>query len=171
MITNPSLLDAAPAEDSPVLQSFQQLAAMLQSLRQTGKPPLGNVWDPSIDYPGRQPTDFANDLVSTYKTDGDFGILPSASYTVTGLSPSFSVPEGDLECATITTRMSLRPAHGTEIEQPSTEGAFGSLLPPGEYSSVTEQGSVQVCVIRQAGTSFVQGLLGGDYSADGVPSP
>jgi hypothetical protein len=171
VITDPSLLDAAPAEDPPVLQSFQQLAAMLQSLRQTGKPPSGNVWDPSIDYPGRQPTDFANDLVSTYKTDGDFGILPSASYKVTGLSPGFSVPEGDIECATITTQMSLRPAHGSEIEQPSTEGAFGSLLPPGEYSSVTEQGSVQVCVIRQAGTSFVQGLLGGDYSADGVPSP
>jgi hypothetical protein len=144
---------------------------MFQSLRQTGQPPSGNVWDSSIDYPGHQPTDFANDLISTYETDGDFGILPSVSYKVTGLSPSFSVPEGDLACATITTRMSLRPSHGTEIEQPPTEGAFGSLLPPGEYSSVTEQGSVQVCVIRQAGTSFVQGLLGGDYNADGVPSP
>jgi hypothetical protein len=144
---------------------------MFKSLRQTGLPPSGNAWDSTIENPGHQPSDFANGLISSLQTDDAFDMVTSASYGVTSLSPSFSVAGGDIECATITSLLSFRPVRGTEIQQPSTDGAFGQLVPPGEYSSVTEQGSMNVCLLQQGRITSVQGLLGGDYNADEVPIP
>jgi hypothetical protein len=171
MLDLPSALDAPVATDPPQATSFEQLASMFESLRQSGKPPAGNPWDWTISDSGHQPSDFADDLIDSHQTDTAFHIVSSVSYTVSSYSPSFSISLGDISCAMLTVQMSLRPAHGSFLVQPSTEGAVGSLLPSGDYSSVAEQGSVDLCLVKADGTTEVQGVIGGLYNADGVPYP
>ena len=167
----PSLLNARAAADPPLPQDFSQLAEMFQSLRQSGQPPAGNPWDQSIYDSTHQPGDLANELIDSHQTDAAFGMIASVSYSVTSYSPSFGVDDGNVRCATLASRIVLRSAQGAYVEQPPTEGAFGSLLSPGDYSSVIEEGSLDVCLLRVGDNTTVKGEIGGLYNADGVPYP
>ena len=165
----PSLLNARAAADPPLPQDFSQLLGIpiSQAVRSATRwQPVGSD-DVRFDAPAWRPCQWIGRLASDRRRFRDDS---SVSYSVTSYSPSFGVDDGDVRSATLASRIVLRSAQGAYVEQPPTEGAFGSLLSPGDYSSVTEEGSLDVCLLRVGDNTTVKGEIGGLYNADGVPT-
>ncbi len=152
---------STPLESTP----FVELAALFQSLRQTGVPLAGDWWNSLINEPRKELTDFASGLTSGYDLDQALGVVPEATFGVDDYSASFSVPGGAISCATITGQVTMRPQDGLTMAQTNGSSVFGPLVPPGAYSSVTFHESVDTCLVLLKGIYEMQGMSGGTYSA------
>ena len=163
LLTSPVALGLAPTSSTPGTTPFVELASLFQSLRQTGSPLAGDIWDSLINEPDKELSDFASDLTDGYDLDESFGIDVVATFGMNDYSTAFAVPGGSMTCATITGEVITRPAQGSTMTNIGT--TFGPLVPPGNYSSVTFHEAVDTCVMLVDGVYDMQGLSGGTYSA------
>jgi hypothetical protein len=159
-----SQLGSAPMAINPGSTPFVALAALFQSLRETGSALRGNLWSSSIKDPGYELTEFATDLTEGYELDHGSGIDVSATYGVDDFSPDFAMPAGSLACATITAEVFMHRADGSPMTQTNTGAIFGPLVPPGNFSTITFHEAVDTCVEVVGRTYELEGLVGGTYS-------
>jgi len=165
LLAAPAHLGSVPTSTPPASTPFVQLAILFTSLRQTGTPLAGDWWNSLINEPGKELTDYASELAQGYEVDQSRGIVPEANFGVDDLSEPFSIPGGSMSCATITGEVTMSPADGSTIVQTNASSAFGALVPPGTYATVTFHEVVDTCLVLVKGFYGMQGLSGGTYSA------
>ncbi len=155
---------------APGATTFDQLADLFVTLRQSGSAEPGNPWDGTVSGPqGNQPTVTEHHFLVNHQDDVAAGYTASASYQVVDYSPNFWTGTMDIQCATIRGRIVVIPNPGVRMFQPTSQTSFGPQVPPGTYSSVTELASFEVCIDRVDATQAnVVGLLGGLYSSTGA---
>jgi len=90
------VLDPPPSESS-----FEELAQLFQSLRETGSSPSGDIWDGTLADPKIEPGDLLRSLVDSWKLFSEAGVTTRARFEVTNLSPSFASIYGTLTCGNI----------------------------------------------------------------------
>ncbi len=163
LLTAPADLGSVTTSPSP--GPFNELAGLFDSLRQTGSPPAGGWWNSVINEPGKELTNFASNLAEGYDLDEALGIAPEANYGLDDLSVAFPVPGGSIACAVINAEVTMAHADGSSIVQTNANSAFGPLVPPGTYSTITFHEAVDTCVVLVNGIYGMQGLSGGTYSA------
>jgi hypothetical protein len=59
----------------------------------------------------------------------------------------------------------MAPADGSSMVQTNSSSAFGPLVPPGTYSTITFHETVDTCLVLVNGIYGMQGMSGGTYSA------
>jgi hypothetical protein len=165
LLTAPADLGSVPTSTSPSPGPFNELAALFDSVRQTGSPPAGGWWNSLINEPGKELTDFVSELADGYYIDQSLGVAPQANFGLDDLSTAFPVPGGSISCATITAEVTMAPAVGSSMVQTNSSSAFGPLVPPGTYSTITFHEAVDTCLVLVNGIYGMQGMSGGTYSA------
>jgi hypothetical protein len=173
--------DADPQNDPKVDRTALpgMLAAYWQHWKDTGSAPAGTRF-----IAGAFTTQQGQDIYATRQDDRTIGIDEHVTYSADPAHDgvwSFAVNATDdkglvhsnyvLTCGTVRYRavnLPLKPA--TAVVQVGLD-PFGNLLAPGRYSSVTESGLHESCLLTHPGETFieVEGLDGQQTKVFGVP--
>jgi len=163
--TSKATMDAnGPVQVPPML--FGDLVAAFQSAGTTGSVPSTNFW--AHKQPGHEPWDTIASMEASHRTDVADHYRETIKFTLAAKTATFDVSLGSLQCAAIAGSWKL--THGTFV-QPANRSAYGVLLAPGRYSSITFHSVRNVCVIQEpARIGRGSGLLGDVYSITGTPA-
>lgn len=162
----------ASMEDDPVpvaynlRQNFQLFAQYLQEVRTAGAA-VGNPWN-VLTGGNSEAGVLGSQLVQAHAADVAAGVTVQVAYRVARVGTVFATPQGDAACAEIDSFGVETAGPGSRLFQPSDRSTYGSLLPPGTYSSVTIETARDVCLQGSANGGGAMGLVGGMYHVTGT---
>jgi hypothetical protein len=151
----------------PTQYAFSSFASALTGARDAGRIPMTNYWGGAVHYPNSMLGQLLTQLLSAHHYDAAGGGRSiQHPYFVQDHSIPFAINDGDMECATIT-------GWGRYVKdnqvQPSDRSAFGNLLAPGVYSSVSNVATRQICISYVSTALKFIGLNGGVWLYVGTP--
>jgi hypothetical protein len=151
------------ASTFPSSWAFGQLATALTDARSRGQISQTNYWYPATFQPESILGNLFGSLTDDYRADVGFkGLNEQPPYTFKNHSIAFRFGETVIECGTIYGWGSLNEPGQVQPENRST---YGTLLAPGDYSTITTYATRQVCMQELLQSRLVQllGINGGPW--------